>query len=135
MRIRKNICLFLSLLLLVSQSGLSFNIHYCGNNIASVTLGIEHISHASAEKNCCSANPKPDNKKCCSNKSFSQKAHSDIIKVATGSYQAAIPVGEISVLQANFDPIPELIPQNETVHSDAHSPPLYELYCRLVFYA
>ncbi|RZJ35885.1 MAG: hypothetical protein EOO51_03460 [Flavobacterium sp.] len=135
MRIRKNICFLISMLLLVSQTGLAFNIHYCGSRIASVSLGVNAISHDDAEKNCCGSKPKSDNKKCCSNKTVTQKSQRDIIKVAPGFDHPAVATSHFSLLQPNLRPEAEITSQNETVHSDAHSPPLYELYCQLVFYA
>jgi hypothetical protein len=38
MNFKKQISIFLAILLLVSNVGLAFNVHYCGGEIASVSL-------------------------------------------------------------------------------------------------
>ena len=65
MNFRKHIGLFLTFFLLVSTLGLAFNVHYCDNEIASVSINTASNSQE-IEKNCCGKIEKMS--KCCKNK-------------------------------------------------------------------
>ena len=65
MNFRKNICITLALLLLVSNNGFAFNVHYCGDEISSVSFKTS-ISSIEIEKNCCGEIEKKSN--CCDTK-------------------------------------------------------------------
>ena len=52
MNFRKHICITLAFLLLVSNIGFAFNVHYCGDEISSISLKTT-LSSEEIEKNCC----------------------------------------------------------------------------------
>jgi hypothetical protein len=49
---KKQISVFLAFLLLVSNVGLAFNVHYCGGELASVSLN-SPLPSLKSEKGCC----------------------------------------------------------------------------------
>lgn len=131
---KKHISLFLAFFLLVSNVGLAFNVHYCGDKIASVTLK-SNFTAANSEKNCCGINEKKDS--CCKNKvvHFQKKSASFIVKAF--SFQVDNPW----VAVQDWSPI--LFSSNINFRSnkitsyfcDANAPPLFKLYSQYVFYA
>lgn len=138
MRISKCTSLFLAMLILVSNVGLAFNVHYCGGEIAGISSSYSVSENASAnaspERGCCTAKAK-EGKTCCDEKIIKLKGKSDVV-VKTFSFQIAAPF----VIQ-NWNPIvfgtPSKIasPQTSAYYCDAHAPPLYQLYSQYVFYA
>lgn len=81
MNCKKGFGLFLALLILVSNVGLAFTMHYCGGKIASVSVQTP-TSTANSEKGCCE---KKDLTKdsCCKNKTvhFQKKSDNATLKV------------------------------------------------------
>mgnify|MGYP006152496161 FL=1 len=63
MKLKKCTGLFLAFLLLVSNIGFAFDVHYCGGEIASVSL---NTTAAAPEKNCCGTSEKKSS--CCKDK-------------------------------------------------------------------
>ena len=130
---RKYISLFLTFFLLVSNLGLAFNVHYCDNKIASVTLSTA-TSSQKAETACCGEVEKDS--KCCNNKIIKAEIKCDQIIVKTVSFGADfLPVTYdwepvIFVSKINFKKR-----DNHTYSCDANAPPLYLLYSQYTFYA
>ena len=67
MNFRKHICILLAVLLLVSNVGFAFNVHYCGDEIASVSLKSVFSSN-NTEENCCGIVEEQSH--CCKDKVF-----------------------------------------------------------------
>jgi hypothetical protein len=133
MNFRKHISLLLTFFLLVSNLGLAFNVHYCDNKIASVTLSIASASEQ-VEKDCCGVVEKDS--KCCKNKIIKSEVKSDQIIVKSLSFDADyIPVyadwkSIVFPYKFNFKTRDIF-----TYYCDAHAPPLYLLYSQYTFYA
>lgn len=133
MQIKKQISLLLAFFLLVSNVGLAFNVHYCENTIASVTLNLSSNPHE-VEKDCCGVVEKAS--KCCHNKIIKSNDKSDQVLVKT------ISLASDSIFVMN-DWIPIVF--NSPIHfkkaviisygCDANAPPLYLLYSQYTFYA
>ena len=129
---KKRVSLFLALLILVSNVGLAFNVHYCGGEIASVSLNTSVT--ASPEKKCCGASEKKSS--CCKDKvvHFEKKSSDATFKMFF--FQIAFP----AVIQ-EYKPIAFLsIPnfkssQIISYYSDANAPPLFKLYHKYIFYS
>lgn len=139
MKIKKCTSLLLALLVLFSNAGLAFNVHYCGGEIAKITSGYS-IDSASAEDNpfaeraCCIAKAK-ENQTCCDNKIIKSEKKSDVV-VKTFSFQIDAPFVIHHWKPLVFVPVSEVtLPQTTTYYCDAHAPPLYQLYSQLIFYA
>src|SRR5574339_648110 len=70
MKINKHISFVLAMLILVSNVGLAFNVHYCGGELAGISLDYKKYEPCleqpvEEEKSCCAASDKHDS--CCSN--------------------------------------------------------------------
>jgi len=133
MNFRKHISLLLTFFLLVSNLGLAFNVHYCDNKVASVSLSTAFTSH-NAENDCCGAIEKES--KCCKNKIIKSEIKSDQILVKSLSFDS-------DFVPTFYDWKPILFASNFnfktretlTYYCDAHAPPLYLLYSQYTFYA
>ena len=139
MIIKKCTSLFLVLLILVSNVGLAFNVHYCGGEIAGISSAYSIAETTSqpdsfANRGCCAAKAK-EGKTCCDTKIIKLKEKADVV-VKTFSFQLDVPF----VVQ-NWEPITFVSqtkifhPQTLSYYCDAHAPPLYQLYSQYIFYA
>ena len=132
MNLKKCTGLFLAFLLLVSNIGFAFDVHYCGGKIASVSLNT--TATASAEKKCCGASEKKSS--CCKDKVVHVEKKSDNATFKIFFFQFAFP----AIIQ-EFKPIAFLsIPNfksNQIIsyYSDANAPPLFKLYHQYIFYS
>lgn len=128
----------MAFLLLVSNSGLAINVHFCEGNIAAISSAFAKeevcIKPVEAEKACC-AKPDPTHKKCCSDKEVNLKGKIEKILLKTVS--------------SDFEALPVLTPWkpavfmqfvSENYHTtfayccDANAPPLYALYCQFTLF-
>ena len=132
MFLKKQIIVLLSFLVLFTNTGMAFTIHYCGNEFASVSINNNSLHEI--EKDCC-GNVKPSSN-CCHNKIIKSHDNVDQIVTKTVAYQ--------------FDLYLFVEKQNNTIFYTAknfkksstkfnnfslHSPPLYQLYSQYCFYA
>ena len=132
MNIKKCTSLFLAFLLLVSNVGMAFNVHYCAGEIASVSL---ESQQQIKEKGCCE---KIVSKKdsCCKDKvfHFEKKSDNAIVKIFFFELNAPFLIQEwqpvVFSLTANFKITPVA-----TYYCDANAPPLFKLYIQYIFYA
>lgn len=130
---KKHISILLTLLLLVSNLGLAFNVHYCDDEIASVSINAAPTVEQTLDE-CCGIIEKDS--ECCNDKVIKAEIKSDQIIVKSLSFDIDfIPVtldwkSTIFVSKNNFKQR-----DNGTYYSDAHAPPLYLLYSQYTFYA
>jgi hypothetical protein len=133
MNIKKCTSLFLTFLLLVSNVGLAFNVHYCGEKIASVSLNT--IVSAPTEKGCCEKIA-AKNDSCCKDKvvNFQKKSDTAIIKAFSFNPQFPFLIQEWLTIvfssNTNFNTT-----QTTAYFCDANAPPLFKLYSQYIFYA
>ncbi|MEO7978583.1 hypothetical protein [Flavobacterium sp.] len=131
MNFKKSTCLFLAFLLLVSNIGFAFNLHYCGGKIASVSLD---TTSAITEKNCCAKSEKKSS--CCKDKVVKIEKKSDNATFKIFFFQLSIP----AIIQETH-PVSFLSVHNFknnrviSYYSDANAPPLFKLYQQYIFYA
>nr|WP_315213961.1 hypothetical protein [uncultured Flavobacterium sp.] len=132
MNIKKCTSLFLAFLLLVSNVGMAFNVHYCAGEIASVSL---ESQQQIKEKGCCEKIVfKKDS--CCKDKvfHFEKKSDNAIVKIFFFELNAPFLIQEwqpvVFSLTANFKITPVA-----TYYCDANAPPLFKLYSQYIFYA
>ena len=132
MNLKKCTGLFLAFLLLVSNIGFAFDVHYCGGKIASISLNT--IVSASPEKKCCGASEKKSS--CCKDKVVHLEKKSDNATLKFFFFQFAFP----AVIQ-EYKPIAFLSVPNFksrqiiSYYSDANAPPLFKLYNQYIFYS
>ena len=130
---KKHISILLTIFLLVSNLGLAFNVHYCDDKIASVTINRAPACEEVVD-DCCGIVEKSS--KCCNDKIIKAEIKSDQILVKTLSFDA------VFILVNNYWK-PEFFTSNYnykqrdsiTYYCDAHAPPLYLLYSQYTFYA
>ena len=134
MNSNKCIGMVLAFLILVSNVGLAFNVHFCGGEIASVTVQTLEKT-AVSEKSCC-AKKTIAKDSCCKNKMvhFQEKSDDATLKFFSSGFNV-----NYLILQNLFE-IPTLIPvfQNNSIstyYCDANAPPLFKLYHQYIFYA
>ncbi|NUY81759.1 hypothetical protein HUK80_12695 [Flavobacterium sp. MAH-1] len=126
---KKCIGFLLAFLVLASNTGLAFSVHYCGDEIASVKP-----IFLSSEKGCCGkADSKPMG--CCKTKIVkSDKEHETIVKTFSFSFEAPfVPSEIVSIpfqISSNFIEKPAA-----SYYCDANAPPLFKLYSQYIFYA
>jgi hypothetical protein len=138
MRIQKHIALLLAFFLLVSNSGVAFNVHFCGDNIAAISSvfskGEVCVETIQEEKSCC-AKVETDHKKCCSDREVSLDDDSEKIVSKSISFDLhsffvidswkPLLCNKLAVLNST---------QNLHYYCDSNAPPLFKLYSQFIFY-
>jgi hypothetical protein len=138
MNLKKHISILTALLILVSNSGLAFTVHYCEGKIASVSSVFtqEEVCDAPiiVEKTCC-AKPETTHKKCCSDKKISLKNKTEkiIIKIISLDFESAF-FSEYNIPAFAAVQIAPSSNDNAAFYCDSNAPPLYKLYCQYTFY-
>jgi hypothetical protein len=124
--------------LLISSSGLAFNVHYCGDTVASVSTVFNTeepcvMDIHSEEKACCSASSE-NHDGCCSDETIQADFDEVVIKQVQFDfdYVSVLPTVDFSFYTNRVKQINE---QLFDYYCDANAPPLYQLYTQLVFYA
>lgn len=130
MKFKKHISILLTFFLLVSNLGLAFNVHYCGDTIASVSIN----TAANSESNCCGAIEKESN--CCKDKIIKADPKSDQLLMKIGSFEPnSLPI-YINWAPSLFAALLHFkTRENTTYYCDANAPPLYLLYSQYILYA
>lgn len=129
---KKHISILLTVFLLISNLGLAFNVHYCGDKIDSVSLNT--ISNSSKTIDDCCGIVEKDSK-CCNDKIIKAENKSDQINVKSLTF-------DINFLATISDWKPTVFNskinfkqrENSTYYCDANAPPLYLLYSQYTFY-
>lgn len=132
MNLKKCTGLFLAFLLLVSNIGFAFDVHYCGGEIASVSLNTSVT--ASPEKKCCGESEKKSS--CCKDKVVHFEKKSDNATIKFFFFQFAFPAVIQEFKPVAFVSIPNF-KSNKIISycSDANAPPLFKLYSQYIFYS
>jgi len=132
MILRKCINLLLVCLLLISNTGLAFNVHFCGESIASVSFKDNAVK---AEASCCGPQAKVIKKNCCSDKVIRIKDKLDENLVKTFSLHSFVfPTTEMR-FRAEPTEVTYKESQSDSYYCDANAPPLFKLYGQYIFYA
>jgi hypothetical protein len=133
MNFKKQISVFLAVLLLVSNVGLAFNVHYCGGEISSVSLN-STLPSLKSEKGCCE---KIVDKKdsCCKDKKIviQKKVDNGIVKSFSFQFDYSFLVPEYNPIF--FTAVPSFKSNlNLSYYCDANAPPLFKLYSQYLLY-
>jgi hypothetical protein len=141
MNFKKTAALIVAFLMLVSNAGFAMTVHYCGENISSISSGFKsdescEVAKVEIEKACCAKKIEIGHKKCCSDKVLHFKGKAiDIIAKAFSS-EMATPFIIPAFGPVTFAAAPEVAVQKlPSYHCEAHAPPLFKLYSQFVFYA
>lgn len=147
MQFKKHISLFIAFFVLVSNSGLAFNVHYCEGKIAAISsvFSKEEVCDTSnselakqmpvKETNSCCAKEQTTHKKCCSDKEVKLESKTEKVVIKTISFD----LDSVFVFQDfnsfDFVFLPKTVTtQNVTYYCDANAPPLYKLYCQFTLF-
>ena len=139
MNFKKHISLLTALLILVSNSGLAFSVHYCEGKIASISsvYSDEEVCDEPVvvEKTCC-AKVETTHKDCCSDKKVDLKNKTEkiIIKTISLDFEPAFFSEYNSHIFAVAE-TPKFVDEKVAFYCDSNAPPLYKLYCQYTFYA
>jgi hypothetical protein len=132
MNLKKCTGVFLAFLLLVSNIGFAFDVHFCGGKIASVSLNT--TASASPEKKCCGTKEKKSS--CCKDKVVHFEKKSDNATFKIFFFQIAFPAVIQDFISVAFVSFPNFKSKEViSYYSDANAPPLYQLYHQYIFYA
>lgn len=137
MKMQKFTSMLLACLILVCNGGFAFNVHYCGEKIASVSIGAAPTEDCEkpAEPKACCAKAAKDHKACCSDKVVDMQDQPEVVvKSFFFDLEAPYvePVQAVSLFAAHDHPVVE---KRRTYRYTPHAPPLFKLYKQLIFYA
>jgi hypothetical protein len=139
MNLKKHISFLTALLILVSNSGLAFSVHYCEGKIASISsvFSKEEVCEMKVvvEKTCC-AKPETTHKDCCSDKKINLKSKTEkiIIKTISLDFEPAY-FSEYRNQLFTVIETQHFSKENVAFYCESNAPPLYKLYCQYTFYA
>ncbi len=131
MKFHKHISLFLAFFVLVSNIGFAFNVHYCDNQIASVSFNTS--SPNILEEDCCGVVEKTSH--CCKDKVVVIQKKSDQAVVKSFSFQWID-----SLLPRQWQTVSysvDVLCKSKNVPSyycKSNAPPLFKLYSQYIFY-
>ena len=138
MNFKRHISVFLALFILLVNSSASLVLHYCHDQIASISLVYQEnkVADAVYEDSCCAADDKSDEKSCCSDEE---------IKVDKKIDYSILKGFQFNVLAVTFEnEMPSFFNQENVLstnqkildyYCDSNAPPFYKLYSQLIFYA
>ena len=137
---KKHISFILAFFLLVSNSGLVFNVHFCEGSIASVSSVFSkeeacEMPVQAGGKKCCAEKAKK-HKSCCNDKLVNLKDKSDHLILKSFSFNS-----DFIFLNEEWNPIisSSIFSFNEkyitSYFCDANAPPFFKLYHKYIFYA
>ena len=135
MKITKCTSLFLALLILVSNVGMAFSVHFCGGKIAGISSNYNLEKKLSESVHQCCIKKLKENKSCCKDKIVKLNKKSDFTSKSF-SFNADTAAVLVIEPKSTITLIPilgrRIVP---SYHCDAHAPPLFKLYSQYIFYA
>jgi hypothetical protein len=138
MRLKKQFSFLLAFFLLISHSGMAFNVHYCGDKIAAISsvFSKEEVCDVPVKEveECCKKQTQ-SHKKCCSDKEINLENDTDtvLIKSFSGDNTSFFTINEWKFLFFNNAEFLSYS-QNCDYYFYANAPPLYQLYSQYLFY-
>ena len=134
MNCKKGIGLLLALLVLASNVGFAFTMHYCGGKLAS--FSVRTIETLSGKTKSCCATKEIEKDSCCKNKTVHFEKKTDKATFKVFSFEPisfyVLPHLNQVIKASQFTFIQQPL---ATYFCDAHAPPLFKLYHHYIFYA
>ncbi len=135
--IQKYVSILLSSLILFSNSGWALTFHYCKDEVASVSWGFPSVEKGDAcqtEKSCCAESD--EHSDCCDDQTFEpSSSESKFISKSFELNVSAFVLSETHSYNFQNQSISKTKKSVPAFYVDLNAPPLYKLYCQLVFYA
>lgn len=140
MRIKKFTSLFLAILLLVSNFGLAFNVHFCGDKIASISSAFTVANHQKdnfTKKDCCCKKDDAAKDSCCKNKLVDLKKDTKDVIFKAFSFQIDAPFVLVKSSELVFAKATKITAKTNVTeyYCSPNAPPLFKLYQQYIFYA
>lgn len=134
MNCKKHIGFILAILILVSNIGWGFNMHYCGGSLASISIQTIASLNQPVKSCCAQKTLKEDN--CCKNKKVEIEKKSDHAILKTFSFELYTDyIALINTLSIVVELTIFVSKSIASYYCDANAPPLFKLYSQYVFYA
>lgn len=132
MKFKKRISILILIFLLLSNMGLIFSIHYCGDEISSVSVTTKEVVNPSEDK-CCGIIEKDS--KCCNDKIIKSVKKIDQITTKKMSFEPVVTYTGKKITIIGFESFNKRHREITHYYCDANSPPLYLLYNQYTFYS
>ncbi len=134
MNCKKGIGILLALLVLVSNIGFAFTMHYCGGKVAS--FSVRTIDPLAAVNKSCCAKKVIEKDSCCKNKTVHFENKTDHATLKAFSFEP-IPFYVLADVKREIPAYQSIILHQppSTYCCDAHAPPFFKLYHHYIFYA
>lgn len=120
--------------MLISNSGLDLNVHYCGDEVASISLKMPE-KPLNVETNCCGIADEGSN--CCNDKSFQIQETSDKFQenITNIEFNAIVVVSQNMFVDFFEKPNYKVSKALNFYPFLDNLPPIYKRNCQLIFYA
>ena len=140
MRIKKCTSLFLAILLLVSNFGFAFNVHFCGDKIASISsvFIVENNKKDNfPKKECCCEKDDKQKDSCCKDKVVDLKKDTKDVILKVFSFHIDAPFVLIKSSEFLFAKAEKALSNTNVTeyYCSPNAPPLFKLYQQYIFYA
>ena len=129
------------MLLLVSNLGLAFNVHYCKGQISAITSVFNDSDRCEMpapepEVDACCAKAKLDHKPCCKDKLVDLNESTDPVVIKTFAFEITAPFIAPQFYNPVFAVATEAV-KSQVIEYEclANAPPLFKLYQQFIFYA
>ncbi len=141
MKFKSYISIFLAVFLLISNTGMTIDVHYCKRNIASFKAAFwkNPKTLESSINNCCSKKSSSiaqKKERCCTNKlvHFQKKSGKVVLNSIHFSpdFVISFETKELGAFLYSFSIIKN---KSNNYCFEGHSPPLFQLYQQYIFYA
>ena len=132
MNFKKHISILLTFLVLVSSTGIAFNVHYCDNKIESISLKIKPFVYSEVDE-CCGIVEKDS--KCCTDKIIKSDFKLDQIISKKLSFTTFYTINNKDWEPIFLKQIKSNSINNVTYSCKSNAPPLYLLFHQYIFYA
>lgn len=123
----------LAVLILVSNIGLVLNVHFCGGQIAAVTIKSSIENPNKATSSCCDATEKDTN--CCHNKTLKFQKKSDFASIKSFAFKTTYYIAP-TLCAINFyeTQVGYHTVQQTSFYCNSNAPPLWKLHHQFIFY-
>jgi hypothetical protein len=134
MKCKRHIGFTLAILILFSNVGWAFTMHYCGGKLASIS--IQTIASSNRPVKSCCAQKAVEKDNCCKNKKVEIEKKSDHATLKAFSFEpyadCIVSINRLPIVVGLTTFVTKPI---ASYYCDANAPPLFKLYSQYVFYA
>lgn len=135
MKFKKQISILVALVILMANVSSNFIVHYCNDTIASISFDTSSEDPCvKPAVSCCAIDNEHDS--CCSNKIVKVEKKNDNFLTKSLKFDLNdVVLSNISSIEFVNETVLFSYKENPAFYCESNAPPLYKLYCQLVFYA